>query len=359
MSSSNTTSQASFGEFIGALVGMGINLVKLSLTVLIEAVTMLFGYSSLQSSFFLIGAEQKPLSEDPLLGQWLGDFFGSASLSGLGAVVVVSVIAVGSYLIAEQVMEWRRYSEQGAAYRQELAYAPTGNAEIRAIAERAIDTCAHKIQDSIVIICIIGTLLTGVVVWDMDLAVYRGLAGAYGFSEGDPEAPGQAIHTIQTLSIELEKHGDLFAWDTVPLMAIGLVCCMGLIPFGIEYYFYRVAAQAQRFAFAGQLLAGAAWRAIAGDYDGGGQVPAVTATANSAPQANFTEPAVFVPPVQEDLNIHEPHPVEPETLKAVIGADVLISVAEARRSPELYWVDTDTHDIWDAEYRRRLMGEGR
>lgn len=341
----------------GHALGLLKTLLVLAVVLTIEIGAGILHYLSVQSSLFLIGSEQKPLRADALLGQWLGDLFAEANLSSFAAFVIVAVIAFGSFWLAEEFMELLRLLEQRAGCRQSLARLPAGDLEARAVLLESVDTLNFRIGQSATTLSVVGALLLAVLAWDVYLTVYRGLAGAHGFSEGDLSAPLRATHTIQTLGLELEQHGALFAWRAVPLQAGGLLACMVLMPFAMAYFGARLAAHRDLLVLAVVGLTAAAWRSLAGEGDDGGNaVPAAPPRASTAPSVAPADAPLFASPAEEPA-ARPVGSMDAEPAAEVIGgiAGERVGLDQARRDPARYWVDPTTHEVWNADYRRKLI----
>ena len=168
------------------------------------------------SGFELLGYEARPLRTIPLVGPFLGSFFGEASLCEFYGLALTGAIALGLFISANLLF---RLFELIRALAQSLqADYP----------DRISDVALELFQHALVTAALAFPLYW-VLRWDFEIFQYRALAGRHNISDST-----LAVGSILTPAAELAQNSDLFATELMMTGAIGYVGVSFVLCLGVE-----------------------------------------------------------------------------------------------------------------------------
>jgi hypothetical protein len=331
------------------------------LSLALNGVVILANYLGCKTSYELLGFEMMPLHKDKLLGGIFQAFLGEATMAHLYALAVALTVAVGIFWLSRFGIDiYQLYCDR-------RDYISLGDKE-----------SAHKaillIIRNLIFIFILAVPLAYAIKTDVGLLRYRWVAGALGI-----EDPRQATLALKAWELQLEENGHLFAWSLARFGAWGYIgvtaiACLAFEFSGVKFceYFTRLANALGSInqPQSDQLFYG---------YDGDGQpifdpkIPLAYDTDGNplgTPQAPMreqpSENRVHIGATQQSSNEvplfgddqqDNSSPRMDEDLHDVIGGvnGERVSLNSALRNPQRYWVDPETHEVWDANYRGSLL----
>lgn len=308
----------------------------------VNGIIVFANYVGAKTSLELSNYGMAPLDSDRLIGRWVGAFFGEATIADFLAAGMAIGIGMFAFIACKVIFQVPRFIEQLRAYRANHDLESSRIVGVRLVVE----------------LCVFAALGTGLVlVWLWDIGLFRFRSLAEGFNLHDPVA---AAATVANWEESVAEHGGLFIVELAELggrgyLALALVGCLSL-----EYCLYKAAI------VGGQFLR--AVMAIFADPDDEIGVASVRFHTG----ANAPEPGVALSgnndPDQEPLFDDIPAPVATPAAATGHGTDasdepvevlgspapVSIRPSEARRNPEVYYVDDVSGAVWDSVYWRSL-----
>lgn len=317
---------------------------------------VLCNYMATRTSLELMGFEQNPLRNDPMLGDYFDAFLGGATLAHVTAGLMAVLIAVGLFLAFHFLFLFYRLWRDRAFY--------TDPDEQRA-ARSTMQT--YLVRLGLLLIC-----LVPLVWWDLEMFRYRVLAGLH-----QVEDPAFAIRTVQTWGLEVQQHGQLMAWTLVQAgtwgyLGLTAVSCLGLEicmektheaaartwaslgpPQGIEDAFYGYDADGKPVYDPDQALAHDSQgyplddTQEAGEWQGTGPVPD-RGSISTRDQATLFDPTMASVPLK-DKHSSGTAPAEPDERHPVVGGALgeTATLSEVHASPVQYHWDPVTRAVWD------------
>ena len=283
----------------------------------------LSNYLGCRVSFELLGYERLRLGSDDLAGRFFGAFFSEATICHLFALTLTIATAFGSFLIFH--LAFGIYD----LIRDRAAYIRNGDAESASVALQLI------VRDLILMAAIAAPVVFAVR-WDVWLFRYRSFAGALGI-----EDPAIATHTIKSWEPQFQEYGDYFAWFMVKVGSWGYFAITAIGAIGIEFASKKTGDCWAKLSNA----YGDWWNARSGAPEIAGGNNGTTSGGNSfAPSQNPGNSSTST--AEEELH----------TVLSDRGMDP-VTPSYAAAHPELYWIDPDSGEIWDADYRRRGLDD--
>ena len=339
-------------NFVGLFIWMFFGLLP---CVALNGLVFISNYFGCLTSFELQNYEQRPVAADPLIGWILGVFLSNATIVHIFALFVAATMSFGFYIsfnlafkIIRLCQDWRTYIDMG-------------DRESAKIASQLI------LRDAVMFAIPLAVCIALMTCWDINLFKYRSIAGAMGI-----EDPTLASATIKDLKLLPGDIGHLFTWFLTKIGARGYIAGTVIACLGLEYSITRIGEYWTRlynsFAASDMTEPNNQEQLFYG-YDVNGQpvydpnIPISYDTDGNPVDATQSEGALFNPAPEN--NIHEQaseHDVATASdtgadLREVIGSDgERISLAAAIADPQRYWVDPETHEIWDSNFRNSLMG---
>lgn len=180
------------------LFGMGLYGLGLSIALGMHLVMLFANYSGLVQAFEMLGADQKPMGDDPLTGGLFEAFsLGDITQSHLYAGVIVVTLAAGFWLLCIYLFKLIMIVGDRKVYQSQ------GDVESVREAERIIkfDVLPYMIITLIV--------LSLVAFWDIKLFSLRSLAGLQGL-----ERPEQ-VYALKNLSKSIAEAPNNFALEAI------------------------------------------------------------------------------------------------------------------------------------------------
>lgn len=364
--------------------------VKLLLSVLLLPLIILLGaagaignYLAVETALELQGTEPKPLSAFSIFGGFFDSFLPDATLADVAALTLVSVLYIGvaclinrAFRLAHLIRDRRLYLQQGDTKSAELVI--------------------EYVKACVAWIALLSVLVVPVVYWDVKLFQFRAVIGALGIDNPilAAQQPGWAE--------QIAQNGNLFGWELAGIGAIGYLALNILAAVLLEFNIQaidnswigvtdavtrelqpsstsepeavvadtgpEVAATEQNGSATAESPAGASPAAqpsaarteehanvvrLRADQGSSTLVAENVAPANVPSAANTT--AGMAAPTRQSSSAAPP-PTEP--LQDVIGGNgTRVSLSEARRNRDRFWIDANTREIWDVQHRRALFDE--
>jgi|GEM_PF-6768879 len=341
-----------FRSFGGLLV---VVFIGLPFAVLLNLWMTLANYLSLALTFEMLGLDTVPLGEDKLLGSFFAGLAADASLVNLIAASLACVVMAGFFLLVRQVMQiwghWKQLCLQRRA----------GN-ETEVAARRWL------IADNLLWLVLLLPLVVAFSIWDLEMFRYRAVLGA-----GQITETATAV-TVATWGKLLTESADLYAITLAKVgmwgyLAVNLMAC-----FVLEFVLVKA-----RDKFSQMTAIASSW------FEAEDQAPVKTSRAEqdaerSEPsfvfgreEATATEPRVDAPqpftafqgptlaPDAPVETIPEPVVQEAEApapgqarrdLREVVGGgpEERVTLEEALRNPDRYFVDIKNGLVWDRKH---------
>jgi hypothetical protein len=207
-------------NFIALILWLALALVCLYVNVQVT----IANYLGCKSALELQGYEGQPLYTDSLVGQFLGSFFGDATLAQFFALGVSIVEALSLFFLFHigfglfNLFEIRKENKLAKSDEQVL----TSSNEHQSAAEMRAAT--HRIILSFVKIAFIVGFLYWAVRWDLDLFRFRSIAGA--LANGAPDVnplqvPSWANFVTTNDHLFIKGLVDVGAWGYLAITALG------------------------------------------------------------------------------------------------------------------------------------------
>lgn len=308
-------------------------------------------YMGLQLSFLLLGWDRMPIARDSLIGNFFQDFFPGTTIAQLFALVIASVVALGLFFVFNSGMRTidliadRRF------------YLRTGDKESAAVASETI------FREFFLFLLLVGVLVY-VIHWDLDLFRFRSIAGARQFETAD-----MAAHML-SWPIQMKNQGRLWAWTCTQAGSWGYLAMTAASCLLVEISIRKTAQSWTSFISPiDQWIEGGAGHpdelvhsapSVPRRGVDQGEIPDAQGTEGVA-EARSDTPLFGSLEHETDRGQKRPDSMtrEPEEQYKVIGAPDAppLSVREALVDRSRFWVDPETHTIWDANYRKSLFGE--
>lgn len=293
-------------------------------------------YIACVQSFQLLGFENKALADDELLGPLFATIAPDATIAHLLAGLFEAAVALSLWWLAHYLLTIVRLFEDRSVY------ASAGDDTSRRIIDHKLIFAAVRLA----ILAIPAIVAASTIV---DLFRYRMIAQALGI-----ENPHQATMKIASFPLELQQHGNLFAWQIANYGAWGLLCATLLIAICFELCCHKVAEASARLAALNQSEEPEQPATIVESNQESNQEP--------SREDDQARPSVQPPwePAQEGNDggpaPDAPHST-PEEPREVIGGrgSIRVTIAEAKAAPLLYWVDPETGDIWDRVHHDEVV----
>jgi hypothetical protein len=333
--------------FVGLPVGVALNLWM-----------TLANYLSLALTFEMLGIDTVPLGDDKLLGPYLSGLAADASLVNLIAASLACVVMVGFFLLVRQLLAMWGHWKQLRLHRQE------GN-ETEVAARRWL------IGENLLWLGLLMPLVALFSFWDLEMFRYRAVLGA-----GQINDTATAV-TVATWGKVLTESSDLYAITLAKVgmwgyLAVNLMACVVL-----EFALVKARDKFDQMT------------AIASSWFEVEEQPPVETGLHEAeverrePGAGFgseesraTEPQVDAsrpfqgPTLTPDAPVETiPEPVVRQAeaqaagrprgdLRDVLGGrpEERVTLEEALRNPDRYFVDIKNGLVWDREHWESLHG---
>ena len=371
-------------NFVGLLFWIGIAAAALFVNFLVVT----SNYLACKTSFELLNFEGFELGKDTLVGGVFEAFFARATLAQLYALTVALTVAGGLFLM------FRLLFHTGELVSDRQAYKAAGDMTSAAIAN-------HMILKNVVMVAVFAVPVGFAINWDIDLFRYRSVANAMNIDDAV-----EATRSLRSWSLQLKEHADLFAWSLARWGAWGYVGVTGLACLCLEVSLVKIreswAKLLSAFDETDAALAAAPAPEFYGydeqglpvqdprvpiAYDTAGNpvgLPATDATTAGGTTTRMKTPVVEDIHRADDLsdtngqqldqglqtNVGEPwaalRTIDParaahgptERFDVIGGrAGERVSLDEALAHPERFFVDPDSHEVWDVAYRAELLGE--
>ena len=300
----------------------------------INGTIALANYLGCRTTFELLNYELSPLGGDGLLGMFFQVFLREATICNLFALSLNLAEIVGFYFLFHLLLRiyemWRERSDSLREMAKKIAQDKDGS-EDEGNARLATQLI---IQDAILLAILIGPLVC-ILFWDVFLFRYRSIAALMGIDD-----PALAARTIETWDIQLQGRANLLALFLAKVGAWGYIAITAISCLGVETSFKRAGESWARLTSA----IGEWYNGLNGNISSPNQAGGDDDNTNP-PAINPQEPQPGVRPLPEE----EPQPV----MGSKSGERV--TLAHAIANPKRYWVDTETREIWDADFRKQLM----
>jgi hypothetical protein len=180
-------------------------------------------YLGCKSAFELLGFETQPLWRDPLVGPFLGAFFGEVTLAQCYALGIALVMSLAWFLVAHTGIELHQLWEHRRTHK-----ASGDDAEVRAATQLLV------LHSAILAVVLAG--LAYAARWEIDLFRYRAVAAALGIDD-----PKEATAAISRWSTEIGANGEIGAWDLARRGVWGYLAITALCSMCLEVGFYKLA----------------------------------------------------------------------------------------------------------------------
>jgi hypothetical protein len=222
--------------------------------------------------------------------------------------------------------------------RDRVEYAQLGDSE-------SLNIITRRIWFVVAELVLVSALMAKAISTVVDLFRYRVMVQSKGIS-----VPTDAVRSIQAWGLEYQKNGHLFAYSFADHGVWGLLAITMLAGLFLELIWHRTEEAAVRlFTRAEEPVSD-----VVTDHR-------ENIEANQAPdrdEERQTHPGTET----RDQNPGADHagatPLPTEATEVIGGKPgerVTIETAKAR--PDRYWVDPETREVWDADYRAELFGE--
>lgn len=389
-----------FNRLLRNLINLILSLGAACLCVILTLLMVIANYLACEVSFELLGYDKKPLYADHLVGPFFSAFFPKAALTHLYAFVVAAVVSLGLFL------SFRIISHIFELFKERRHYLDAGDQD-------SVRIIKQLMLWDLIELAALAIPLSAAVYWDVQLFRFRSICGAGAIE--DPEV----ATTLSNWELQLQDNGALWAWAMTNIGAWGYIGITALSCLALEYVLRKTsehwakllnsvdeifssgASPEEQPPFYGydengqpvyapdipvsydvngnalfeprpetagvehpatgevepdQRAATGGSPASAGTGFGSANSPGA-ATANVHSGAGPSEPGI-APGASAADDFRSPG-TERITLHEVIGSPdgERVSLAEALSRPERYWVDPESHEVWDITYRRLLFGE--
>lgn len=315
---------------------------------LINGTIALANYLGCRGTFELLNYEISPLGGDGLLGMLFQVFLREATICNLFALSLNLAEIVGFFFLFHLALHtYDLYGDRGN-FLKERARSKNRNEDEDAdkYEENARLATQQIILDAILLALLILPMVW-VIRWDLWLFKYRSLAALLGIDD-----PALAARTIK--AIQLQGSGDLLAVFLARIGAWGYIAITAISCLGVEISFRRSGESWARLT-----------NAIGDWYKGLGRgqqngntpdMPNPNPADGDGNQERDTTPSATNPP--ETSSDTEPETGGEEEPQPVMGGGPgeKVTLSHAIGHPERYWVDIENREIWDADYRKELMG---
>lgn len=175
----------------------------LLIAILLAIYAITANYLGCVSALERLNFEQRPLASDRLLGQFLGSFFGNATLVSFYSGLIALVMSTSLFCIFHIVYRFPIQFEEWMDSRR--TQDPNAESKSRV-----------RIITSLLTVVFFLWMLVKAVTWDIWLFRYRSVADMLGI-----EDPVIATETIPTWEVIKEQYGHLFALQVIDVGAYG------------------------------------------------------------------------------------------------------------------------------------------
>lgn len=330
-------------------------------------------YNGLSYGIALMGMDTQPLSMDPLIGPLFQVILPKVNYThGLGMSVVFALMA-GTLICFHEahsiIQLWisrKQYQRQNDIESVDLA-----NQQI-------------ILNATLFVLFLIPTI--AIFWWDLNLYKFRLLAGAIG-----ADTP-ELARGLASMTEQMSNNGNLWVWDTLSIGAQGYIALVVVVSFSFEYVLARFSDNFTKLMTNFELMVNGnsadASQPIFYGYDHSGMPvyeenqPISYDTAGKPVDSSNQESTSLPTSEQEDEplfsseKLKSKDSIQTESVCKKSGADMgsedsieyevvggqpgqKITMDEAKANPGSYWIDPDTQQIWDIDYRKLLFGEGR
>jgi len=312
--------------YFGALTRIALWILAAAIMVGLNVWVVVANYIACIQSFQLLGFENKDLGDDELVGPLFAAFVPKATVAHLLAGVFEAAVALAIWWLAHYLFSMVQLLEDRSIY------VSSGDDASRRIVD-------HKLLFTAVRLVILAIPVAVAANTIVDLFRYRMIAQALGL-----EQPHDATMKISTFAIELQRHGNLFAWQIAKYGAWGLLCATLLVAICFELCCHKIAEASARLDALRQ-------------SDEPEQVPAGTEANEENNQPPIQQHPWEIPQPEADGNAKPegPLPDTEETREVIGGKGKKVAVGEALANPHLYWVDPETRDIWDRSHHEEVV----
>jgi hypothetical protein len=289
-------------------------------------------YTACLQSFEMLNFEAKPLAEDELFGSIFRSFAPDATIAHLLAGGFEVGIAFGLWFMTHLILRIFYM------IRDRFEYAQIGDSESLNIITRRIWFTAAELA-------LVSVLMTFPISTVVDLFRYRVMAQNKGIS-----VPLDAVRSIQAWSLEHQQNGHLFAYSFADNGVWGLLAMTMLMGLLLELIWHRTEEAAVRLCT----------RAEEPVSDAATDYPEVIESnqaldRDEEPQTRPRTETLDQNPAADQTPATPTHTEAIEVIGGKPGERVTVETAKAR--PDRFWVDPETREIWDADYREQLFGE--
>lgn len=324
-----------------------------------KVVVVTANYLACLSAFMLLNFEMQPLSRDELIGWLFDSFVPDATLCHLYALGLALTQAMGLYFLFH-------YAFRCIPLYREHRYFLDRNEEINA------RDALNQIWMNLLFLIIVAIPLGFIIYWDVYLFRYRSVANMRGIEDGV-----QAATTLVNWDLQRQQYSHLFGWSLTHFGAWGYIGVTAMVCLGFEMTLMKTKDNWARWLDTVEEMfrrepAVPGQPAYANGYAGGGQ-PQFEAPAHPTPPAGRDEAPLFQPETPQgnpgpaaDSQVPGPpessagpeHPSDTATAdQVVIGgqAGERVSLEIALSQTDNYYVDPQTHEVWDRRYWEALF----
>ena len=319
----------------------------------INGTIALANYLGCRTTFELLNYELSPLGGDGLLGMFFQVFLREATICNLFALSLNLAEIVGFYFLFHLLLRiyemWRERSDSLREMAKKIAQDKDGS-EDEGNARLATQLI---IQDAILLAILIGPLVC-ILFWDVFLFRYRSIAALMGIDD-----PALAARTIETWDIQLQGRANLLALFLAKVGAWGYIAITAISCLGVEISFKRAGESWARLTSA----IGEWYKSLGQQNENGSNAPNPN-TAGGDDNRNLDpsaidprDPPFIVDPEDDNRDIPGVDPSPEEEPQPVMGSKSgeHVTLAHAIGHPNRYWVDMETREVWDADFRKQLM----
>jgi len=314
--------------------------------VIINIMIALANYLGCRSAFELLNYGLQPLGLDGILGGFFQVFLSEATICNLFALSLNLSEIVGFFLLFHLTFDIYQlfYDRQGYLADED---------EKRGM-ENA-KAALHLIIRDAILLTILAVPMIYAIRWDIWLFRFRSVASALGIE--DPEL---AAGTMKAWELQLQEKGELFALFMARVGGWGYVAVTALACMGVELSAKKAGESWTKLTSAiGEWYAG-----LSQQNENGSNAPNPNTAGGDDDNRNLVPPAIDprdpppdVVPGQDNRDIPGVDPLPEEELQPVMGnkSGERVTLAHAIGHPDRYWVDMETREIWDADFRKQLM----
>ena len=370
-----------FGHLFRNVLSLCLNIVAVVVCMGGGVWLFLIHYLGLAYAFELKGFDTMPLYLEPLVGPIFGALLPKADYTeGLGMVVSFSLTGLTLVFFHLFYQSLRLLFER-------VDYKRENNLEMVYQANRVL-------IENFILMIVVSLIVIPIFSWDIELFKFRQIAGALGITSSD------VATSLTCAARQMQENGDLWVWSSLSGDARGYVFCVVAVSLLLEIAFEKLGNNFSRLMTNLELLFVGGRpeenkQPVFFGYDRDGQPvydagQTIAYDVNGHPvnsnQLQTLEPDMGSAGNPVVSNAGEPpfsteafHPCrndnasvsafcesdaggnasnEVKTEVEVIGTDERVSIDLAKAQPDRYWIDPDTQQVWDVEFRNKLFANG-